>query len=290
MAEKIKCYKCGGDFSDDKGYYNSKSILYLHMKKLPICKDCVDSIYQIFLQKYNDEKIALYELCRKIDMPFHQAIFEGSLKKGSEQVAKHYFRILNSFRDRNGYADDFDSGEKISDDLVVVNYENGETDLDTQMFWGFGFESRDYMFLETEIEKWKQTHKCDNQAELTLLKEICIKILEIRKTREEKQNASKAQKELQDLMKTASVDPAKANVASAGKSHDTWGLWVKDIEQFRPAEWHDQQEKYKDMDGFIPYINNYIVRPIKNFITGNRDFQIIDNINVDLEDVEDGDS
>ena len=90
-------------------------------------------------------------------------------------------------------------------------------------------------------------------------------------------------------MKTASVDPAKANAASAGKSHDAFGLWIKDIEQFKPAEWFEEQEKYKDMDGFILYIQNYIVRPIRNFITGNRDFQVNDNIDVSLDDDE-GDS
>ena len=88
-------------------------------------------------------------------------------------------------------------------------------------------------------------------------------------------------------MKTASVDPAKANQASSGKLQDAWGVWVKDIEQFKPAEWHDRQEKYKDMDGFIPYIKDYIVRPIKNFITGQRDFQIKDNINIVLSEDED---
>ncbi|HSH51936.1 MAG TPA: hypothetical protein VK982_09470 [Bacteroidales bacterium] len=73
-------------------------------------------------------------------------------------------------------------------------------------------------------------------------------------------------------MKTASVDPAKANAISSGQSVDRFGVWIKDIEQYRPAEWWEQQEKYVDMDGFKLYIKDYIVRPIKNFFTGTKDF------------------
>ena len=144
------------------------------------------------------------------------------------------------------------------------------------------------MFLNSELENWKATHKCDNQAELTLLKEICIKILTIRNKRAVKENVSSEVKELQDLFKTASVDPAKANVASAGKSHEAFGVWIKDVEQFRPAEWFEQQEKYVDMDGFKPYIQNYVVRPIKNFISGVRNFFVNDSIDADLSQPDDG--
>ena len=66
------------------------------------------------------------------------------------------------------------------------------------------------------------------------------------------------------------------------------GLFIKDIEQFRPAEWHEQQEKYVDMDGFKPYIKNYIVRPIENFLTGVRNFFVDDNIDADLDSVDVG--
>jgi hypothetical protein len=93
-------------------------------------------------------------------------------------------------------------------------------------------------------------------------------------------------------MKTASLDPAKSKAASAGKSHESWGMHVKDIEELTPAEWFDQQDKYKDMDGFSQYLENYVYRPIRNFFTGDKNFIINENngFNVDnIEDIEDGD-
>jgi hypothetical protein len=167
---------------------------------------------------------------------------------------------------------------------------NEEIEEDLILFWGKGFSLEDIIFLETELSNWKQTHKCDNQAELTLLKEICIKILDIRTKRANKQDVSKEQDDLQKLFKTASVDPAKANQASAGKSHEAFGVWVKEIEQFRPAEWYEKQDKYVDMDGFKPYLKNYISRPIENFLTGVRNFFVDDDIDADLDSVDIGSS
>lgn len=274
FSNNILCCKCGFE-GKETNYYMSKSVLYKHLERLPICKPCIEELYNFFFTKYVDQKIALYEMCKKLDMPFHNSIFEGSINE--EQFAvNRYFTVLNSFRKKNGYADDFDSGEKIEEKTKggKSGIKDNEVDLETQIFWGFGFDFKDYMFLETEIAKWKQTHKCDNQAELTLLKEICIKILEIRMLREERKNVSKEQKELQELMKTASVDPAKSNAVNSGDNVDRFGVWLKDIEQLKPAEWWENQEKYKDMDGFMHYINNYIVRPIRNFFTGSKDFLI----------------
>lgn len=267
---------------------------------MSICKEDCNLIYDTYFSLYNNMEKAMYLTCQDLDVRFSleslkqtQSHIEKLISKGksANTVFGYYKSKLGSTGKNNEKIDafSFKYSDRLVDsennDILSGSYEE-EIDEDLQIFWGKGFSLDDIIFLEAELTNWKQTHKCDNQAEITLLKEICIKILSIRNKRENSESTSNDLKELQDLMKTASVDPAKANAASAGKSHDCFGLWIKDIEQFKPAEWHDQQEKYKDMDGFIPYIQDYIIRPIRNFITGNRDFQINDNIDVELEDTE----
>ena len=262
---------------------------------LSICRDHCNEIYETYYSIHNNIDIAIKLTCRDLDIRYSeealkqaQSHVESLMSKGkkADKLFGYYKSKLGSTGKNNEKLESFRFKDSEFENIINDQVEENIDD-ELVLFWGRGFDSiDDYIFLETELSNWKKTHKCDNQAEVTLLKEICIKILIIRNKRAEGETVSQDVKELQELFKTASVDPAKANVASAGKSHDAWGLFVKDIEQFRPAEWHDKQEKYKDMDGFIPYIKNYILRPIKNFVTGNRDFQINDNINVNLEDEE----
>jgi len=262
---------------------------------MSVCRNHCNEIFDTYNSIHNNIDIALKLTCRDLDVRYSeealkqaQSHVESLMSKGkkADKLFGYYKSKLGSTDKSNKKLESFRFKDSEFENIINDQVEE-DIDDDLVLFWGRGFDSiDDYIFLETELSNWKKTHKCDNQAEVTLLKEICIKILIIRNKRADGENVSQDVKELQELFKTASVDPAKANVASAGKSHDAWGLFVKDIEQFRPAEWHDKQEKYKDMDGFIPYIKNYIIRPIKNFVTGNRDFQINDNINVNLEDEE----
>ena len=169
---------------------------------------------------------------------------------------------------------------RYQDSNINISTESYNESVDDSLilFWGKGFGTDDYEFLESELFNWKKTHKCDSYADTTLLKEICIKILTIRNKRERRENVSNDVKELQDLMKTASVDPAKANIADGAKSLDSWGLWLKDIEEYEPAEYFNDKKLFVDFDKLKKYSNKYIFRPLKNLLLGSRDFNI-DEIN-----------
>lgn len=298
----VECYcrKCQKTSSSDKFYEATNPFLDVS-GYMSICKVHCNEIYAHYFSIYNNMEKALQLTCQDLDVRFTIKALEQtkshidkllSTGKSADSVFGYYKSKLSSLSKNNEGIDSFRYKDSdFSKDLEVKNFtDEEEIDEDLILFWGKGFDLDDYIFLESELSNWKQTHKCDNQAEITLLREICIKILDIRKVRENKGSVGTLQKELQDLFKTCSVDPAKANQASAGKSVDAFGLWVKDIEQYRPAEWFEQQEKYKDMDGFAPYLKNYISRPIENFLTGVRNFLVDDNIDADLDSVDIGNS
>lgn len=282
-------------------FYEATNLMLDSNNFMSICKKCCNDLYDKYFSIYNNMETAINSTCRDLDVRFSiealkqtQSQVEKLLNKGkpTKKVFGYYKSKLFSTGKNNDGVDAFrykDSDKLLgSPPNIETLIDDGDIDVDEdlEIFWGKGFPPKDLIFLELELSNWKKTHKCDNQAEVTLLKEICIKILSIRNKRELNENTSSELKELQDLMKTASVDPAKANAASAGKSHDCFGIWIKDIEQLKPAEWFEEQEKYKDMDGFIPYIKNYIIRPIENFFTGTRNFTVDDNIDADLDSVE----
>jgi len=294
-TEKVYCRICM-DYHIATNFYECTNPMIDKNGLMSVCKTHCNQIYDDYFSIYNNLEIALQLTCQDLDVRFSkealiqaQSHIESLLTKGkkADKIFGYYKSKLSSTNKSNERMESF----RYKDSDVLNDIEDivdEDIDDDLLLFWGRGFDIDDIIFLEAELSAWKQTHKCDNQAEITLLREICIKILDIRKAREKKDNVGILQKELQDLFKTASVDPAKANAASAGKSHESYGLWVKDVEQFRPAEWFEQQDKYKDMDGLIPYIKNYIVRPIENFFTGVRNFIVNDNIDADLDSVDIG--
>jgi hypothetical protein len=180
----------------------------------------------------------------------------GDAKNKAEKTADELQSNINDSLDESG------KEEEIPEDYAFE--------------WGEGLELKDYEYLEKEIEVWKKTHKCDNKAEETLLKEICLTKLDLRKARStgDDKRVKDLTKSFQDLIKTAALDPAKANAASSGKMFDSFGVWIKDIEENRPAEWVEDKKLFEDVDNLDSYFKKYIVRPIKNFITGSRDFGV----------------
>ena len=298
------CRKCMKYKSPTQFYETTNPMLDAN-GVMSICKDCCNDIYNHYFGIYGTMEIALDLTCQDLDVRFSQE----SLKQCQSHVEKllgqgkpanavfGYYKSKLATTGKNNesidvfrYKDSSSAKLKthLSSEEKIKDEDCSDENIDLKMFWGDGFTSDDYEFLGTELENWQQTHKCDNQAEWTSLKEKSNKRLAIRKKRAKQQPTTTELKELQELMKTASVDPAKANVASAGKSHEAFGVWIKDIEQFRPAEWYEKQDKYKDMDGFVPYLKNYVVRPIENFLTGIRNFLVDDNIDVNLDGVDVG--
>ena len=138
--------------------------------------------------------------------------------------------------------------------------------------WGEGFTLKEYEFLNRELENWNDKYKSDieNGAQDILSREICVEQLNIRRKRALKDDTSKEVKSIQSLINTGKFVARK--VENPNTSVDLAGLWAKDIEDYNPAEWINDKKKFKDIDGIDDYIKNFIIRPIRNFITGSRDF------------------
>jgi hypothetical protein len=294
---KYRCIICNSIINDNTAYISKSDDRFMVEGKRGIegkaiwCKECMNDYYQNKYGQFNGNvSKAIFVTCRRFNYPFNtiklnEALNQLENKEGSrDKVFQIYMQKLFSRNFKDGDPACFDDGETEHICLIA----NDEVAQEMIIKWIPGLPPEDYEFLECELEDWQKTHSCDNKAELTLLKHICLKELEIRKMQADHQDTSKALKDLQDLMKTANVDPAKANAASAGKSAECYGVWLKDFEEKEPAEWFEDQEKFKDMDGLWDYIKNYIIRPIKNFFTGSRDFIVDDGLDSDLDSVDVG--
>lgn len=313
LPEDKQFCNCCGKLKVTGNFYNSTSFLNKGTGYMPICKDCCNELFESNYREFKrleewqpvcgetitwtlQTEKAFDKTCRLLNLKFDYSCYEQTKShieslKNNGTNAKSIFGIykskLSSTGKKNGGFEDltYDFSDEVKEDckeqakIRTDSNKNDMTEEDVhkmQMFWGKGLTRDDYEFLETELADWRESHKCDNKADLTLLKEICLKELDLRKAREEGKDVDKLQTGLQNLMKTASVDPSKSSsINSQSKASDSYGAWVKDTETMTPAEWHDKQEKYKDMDGLTTYLTNFVKRPILNFLSGTRNFELV---------------
>ncbi len=270
-----------------------------------ICKDCCQEIYDNYYKEESDVARAILRTCRKLNVCYSEVLVEQTLDrlkkiyekgKGSENIFSIYKAKLATIGGgdfetnlKNG-AFTFKEPSIYVESQVDVN--NIEDARDLKQYWGENLAYEDYLFLEREIADWKKTHKCDTKAEETLLKEICHKMLEIRKQRKANDGRASASviKELQELMKTASLDPAKTSVANSGKAQETFSNIIKIIEETEPADYFKDKELFKDFDNIGRYFKKYVTRPLKNFVTQSRDFNVETDVGDDDLGIEDEDN
>lgn len=297
-AELTSCYcrKCQKTRSA-KDFYDATDVFLDSNGKMSICRFCVKNIYEEKYVKNNDIYDSIYQTCKILNVRYEPVSVEALEKhirsmeeKGRviDQVFGIYLSKLkiSDFGQRDISGEDFTFHETIKYNSDRLDSETYDEDVinELESFWGVGLTPKQYQFLESEMDRYKKTHKCDTAAEESLLRQICFAELDIRQAREGQTSTSGAVETLQKLMKTASVDPAKTAIAGAGKSQDTFSSFIKLIEQNDPADYYQDKGLFKDYDNIGPkYFEKYVTRPLKNFITQSRDFNV-DETNDDLDD------
>ena len=152
---------------------------------MSICKSCCNKLYDDYFAIYNNVEIALQLTCQDLDIRYSKdaikqmkSHIESLMSKGkkADKVFGYYKSKLSSTGKTNTGMESFRYKDSDIETLNnIQDFEEEDMDEDLILFWGRGFSLEDLIFLETELSSWKQTHKCDNQAEVTLLREICIK-------------------------------------------------------------------------------------------------------------------
>lgn len=113
----LRCTKHGKrPISISKFYIASDVSVFSALGYIPICKDCLYKMAEDYYDRYKNEKVAIYLICRKIDVAFDNNIFESSLKKWGSNIRKvfqTYMTQYNSLGQGNNAQLPFDEGEHI---------------------------------------------------------------------------------------------------------------------------------------------------------------------------------
>jgi len=261
--------------------------------KLSVCKDCCNAIFDtLYVSSGEVVDKAMLKTCRYLNISYNETALGMTMehietvRKSGVEIEKpfgiykaklHIISNRADFNDKGASTEDLTFREATFStpmDNGGVLEEGIPDTVELRMRWGSSLEYDDYVWLEKELSEWKKTHKCDTKAEQTLLEQICLTGLSIRKARDEKRAPGGLIDDYQKLMKTANVDPAKTSLANSGKNKETFSEFIKKIEENEPAEYFEDKKLFKDFDNLEYYFKKFVTRPLKAFILGSRDFKI----------------
>ncbi|WP_154694973.1 hypothetical protein [Clostridium botulinum] len=302
--QKIKCKNCEGEMTK-AGFYSSNLPQYekLYNGICPICKKCLQ---KLACDVNGDiDATALKDVLKNyLNKPFFNDIFLKVLRKKPTNPLGDYITRLNLNRGvaKNAEWKDGETEEKLEIEKKNIKKQKciPEVTIESDFkvtkemirFWGRGkdYTSEDYEFLDNAFTEWTTRYKCDTLAEEKTYKFLCLKELEIMKSREKGENVDKLEETYRKLLSDGGLTPKDANAANDPENMSALGLWIRDIEKYKPAEYFEDKKIYVDFDEFLEYLKRMIYRPLKNLLTGSRDFDKDFNVEDDnIEDEETGD-
>lgn len=276
----IYCIRCG--CSNKNNFYKTKDINRKFYGRIPYCKTCLKEMYQTYEKRYKSANLAFYYFCRKIDVAYIHANYEGALNNiknpnasikddNDSAIISAYMKGL-SFAEQNGWGLTFDEsqGEDQVDGIISydeitkvkrnIKFSNSNTEdydvleFDTQELvqkWGL-FDNEDLAYLESEYMDWEdKLNGITEKSTDIMVKQVCLQCNEIRKDRESGISVEKKLKTLQDLLKTSGLIEMQTNVSE----DKIVGMTISDIEYKRPIKAVDPD--FADIDNIRDIIYGF---------------------------------
>ena len=263
--KEFYCTMCGHKYTVQKGnFYYSQSPLYAgNNKYMPICRKCVDALFEHYKETLGDEEEATKRTCSKLDMYFSHKVYEMTNKTnetmsrmasmvGKANIRQHSSKTFDDTLDEART----DAIESIDDAKDVEKNGGIKIANKTIKFFGLGYTPEEYQELQTEYDDWTSRHECNTKVQEEVFKNLCIASLNIRKAQQNGGKVSDAMRTFQDLLGTANLKPVQ-NSAVGQLDETSFGVLINKFENEDPIP--EPEEEWKDVDGIVRYITVYFL-------------------------------
>lgn len=310
-AQKKKCISCPTERAEQNISEFFKSNNVMHSDGLsPICKTCInEKCYNS--EKDDIDVDALKDVLRQLDKPYNDVAFQGAIDQYNKQYGGRevppgtrvkiiglYFKTINSLSQYVGM--DWKKGVEFNNKqntqavngvvtVVEDKYEPKTRTKGDEKFYleedetfvvttdllrrfGTAYVASEYRELDLHYKMLKEQATSDDIVTDSLIKDLCaIKIQQNRALQSGSVDQyEKLTKLYQSTLSSANLNP-KGVKDNPNASQECFGLWIKEIEKYAPADYFKDKAIYKDHDGLGEYFQRFIVRPFRNLITGTKE-------------------
>lgn len=280
-TDRAVCSKCGTAYGRRKGYFPvNYGAMYKGIGHLPVCKTCVDTMYDGYLAQCKDARLAVRQMCRKLDLYWSDTVFEIVSRKSSPKtMMTQYIAKINTVTYAGKSYDDTLSNEGtlwtlFRDDARAETIEappeqTPEPEADTVSiediprevieFWGTGYEDDPgmYVLLEQRRKYWIDNLPDGIELDIStkaVIRQICFLELDINRDRAAGKNVEKSVSTLTSVINSSVLKPAqkKTEDIDLATQNMPLGVWLYRYENERPLPQVD--DDLKDVNGLLKYV------------------------------------
>lgn len=287
MQTNVVCSRCGLSYGRRKGYFPvSYAALHKGIGYVPVCKTCIDDMYNKYLTQTEDTSAVVRQVCRKLDLYWNKTIFEDVERRNTtHSMMTAYMAKLNTTRyagkcyddtlsdegalwshiDASDFStediddfDDDDDGLDSNEEIIGIDNSIEITD-EIIAFWGPGFTTSMYRELEQRRRYWMSRLPEDTVLDVgteALIRQICNLEISINKNRASGKQIDKNINMLNTLLGSLNLKPSQnKDDGDASLENTPFGVWIRRWENQRPIPEVDPE--MKDVDGIIRYIETW---------------------------------
>lgn len=280
-SASVVCTRCGTPYGRRKGYFPvSYAVLHKGIGYIPVCKDCIESLYSGYLSQCNNAKDAVRQVCRKLDLYWSDNVYGIVERKNTTRsMMTSYIAKINTVTYAGKCYDDTlledgtlwnwvsdpdtdgvtrQQAPRVTDDADEENADEPEIDDDVVAFWGPGYTASMYADLEQRRAYWLSRFPDDATIDIgteALIRQVCNLEIDINRDRAAGKSIDKNVNALNTILGSMSLKPTQQKAADADAAVDNtpFGVWIKRWENQRPIP--DADPELQDVDGIVRYLS-----------------------------------
>lgn len=263
---RTSLYKCTvhGEYSANADLFpKSYSFLYAgNDYRLPVCKDCLNKIYDKYLTESKDEYESIRHICMLYDIYYDKNVVEMAIKNAKpDAVITYYISKISAVKYKSmTYWSTIlqEREERIAEEKLKKPLECEEVEIseETKRFWGYGFTASDYTYLDSEYDDWLKSYpnQITSKAMETVIKKICLLDLQAYKGVQKNEKVDQVFQQFRGMLDAAGLQP-KQSADAALTDNDTFGTKIKQWEKEKPIS--EPQPHWRDVDKIHAYITAF---------------------------------
>lgn len=271
-SDRAICCRCATAYGRKKGNFPvCYAALYKGAGYLPVCKNCVDTMYNGYVAQCEDTRKAVRQMCRKLDLYWNDTIYERVAKKATTRtMMTNYIQAINNIAYAGKSYDDsliaegnlwterpVDEDPIQSPASIDPNADVSIEDIPVEVisYWGPGYSPEMYQDLEQRRTYWTNNLPDGIVPDVgmeALIRQICNLEIDINRTSAAGKSADKQIGMLDKLISSMNLKPGQKSDDS-GFDKTPYGVWVDRLEHERPVP--DPDPELDDVDGIVKKIS-----------------------------------